>query len=49
MLENARALTAQLQQSQSDTTFTLLEGENHGSAAFAALKALLQTPGDSAP
>lgn len=49
MVENARALAAQLQQSQSDTTFTLLEGENHGSAAFAALKALLQTPGDSAP
>ena len=49
MVENARALAAQLQQSQSDTTFTLLEGENHGSAAFAALKTLLQTPGDSAP
>ena len=49
MVENARALAAQLQQSQSDTTFTLLDGENHGSAAFAALKTLLQTSGDSAP
>ena len=49
MVENARTLTAQLQQSQSDTTFTLLEGENHGSAAFAALKTLLQAPSDSAP
>ena len=49
MVENARALAGQLQQNQRDTTFTLLDGDNHGSAAFSALTRLLQDLRDTAP
>lgn len=49
MVENARALATTLQARQSDTRFTLLDGENHGSAAFAVLKALLQRPAHQQP
>ena len=49
MVENARALATTLQARQSDTHFTLLEGENHGSAAFTVLKALLQRPAHQQP